>query len=118
MSHGQQQEQAPAVEPSEADRLIADGAFLLDVREPDEWQAGRPPGATHIPMGEVGQHLDDLPTDRTIVAVCRTGGRSNAVALALNQQGYRTVNLAGGLRALAGAGLPLVDGRGDPGRVA
>jgi rhodanese-related sulfurtransferase len=118
MSDGQQREQAPAVEPSEADRLVAEGAFLLDVREPDEWAAGRAPAAVHIPIGQVIAQLDRLPADRPVVTVCRMGGRSNAVAVALNQRGYHALNLAGGMRAWAAAGLPVVDDRGDAGRVA
>ena len=46
---------------------------MLDVREPDEWAAGHVPDSLHIPMGELEARLDELPLDRQIVAVCRSG---------------------------------------------
>jgi len=82
-------------------------AVALDVREPREWQAGRMPGALHVPMRELGRRVQELPRDRTIVAVCRSGNRSRAVTDALRRAGYRAENLEGGLQAWARAGLPL-----------
>ena len=105
------------IDPAEADRLVVGGALLLDVREDDEWEAGHAPVALHLPMGEVGDRMDELPTDRTIVCICRLGGRSGSVALHLAGSGYDVRNIAGGMQAWADLGLPVVDSSGAPGRV-
>lgn len=106
-----------AVSATEASELIDAGAFLLDVREPDEWEAGRAPGAHHIPLGELGTRHTEIPQGRQVVAVCRMGGRSAAATDALNNAGYDVVNLDGGMQAWAAAGLPVVDGNGGDGTV-
>jgi rhodanese-related sulfurtransferase len=90
---------------------------LLDVREEDEWQAGHIDGAQHIPLGQLGARLSELPAGASIVAVCRSGSRSAAAVRGLRQQGYTAENLDGGVTAWVRAGLPLVDATGRPGRV-
>ena len=90
---------------------------LLDVREDDEWAAGHIDGAQHIPLGELSARLDELPRERTIVAVCRSGGRSEAAVRGLRKLGYEAENLEGGVNAWDRAKLPLVDGNGGRGRV-
>jgi len=99
-----------------ADRATA-GALVLDVREVDEWAAGHVADSVHIPMGELGGRLDELPTDRPIVAVCRSGARSGTVTEALASRGYDIVNLVGGLQAWVAEGLPLVADDGLAGSV-
>lgn len=106
--------QAPTVEPG-GDEL--DDALVLDVREQEEWDAGHAPGATHMPLGTVLHRLGELPRDRRIVAVCRSGGRSERATVALRQRGYDVVNLAGGMQAWAAAGLPVETDDGQPGQV-
>ncbi|HEX5614481.1 MAG TPA: rhodanese-like domain-containing protein [Acidimicrobiia bacterium] len=108
----------PEVDAPTARDLAAAGALLLDVREPNEWQAGHAPDAQHLPMGEVTAALDTLPRDRRIVAVCRSGGRSGRVTEFLVAQGLDAVNLAGGMQAWASAGLPVLTDDGTPGEVA
>jgi DMSO/TMAO reductase YedYZ molybdopterin-dependent catalytic subunit/rhodanese-related sulfurtransferase len=109
---------APEVGARKAAALVAAGALLLDVREPDEWQAGHVAQAWLLPMSQVARHREDLPQDRQIVVVCRSGGRSAAVAEALRAWGLDAVNLAGGMTAWAVAGLPLVTtGPGSAGLV-
>jgi rhodanese-related sulfurtransferase len=93
----------------------AGDALLLDVREHEEWAAGRAPGALHVPMGELRQ--DTLPRDRPVLAVCRVGGRSAAVAQALEQLGYDVANVTGGMLAWSAAGLPVVREGDAPGTV-
>jgi rhodanese-related sulfurtransferase len=90
---------------------------LLDVREDDEWQAGHIDGAQHIPLGQLAGRIAELPTGRSIVAVCRSGSRSAAAVRGLRQMGYAAENLDGGVTAWSKAGLPLVDAAGRPGRV-
>lgn len=102
----------PEVDIAEAKRLVDAGALLLDVREHDEWNAGHAPDAKHIPLGEVQRRSDELPEDRDVVAICGMGGRSARATEALLRQGYRVVNVAGGMKAWAAAGYPVV--RDDP----
>jgi sulfur-carrier protein adenylyltransferase/sulfurtransferase len=72
--------------------------FLLDVREPNEFQIGRIPGSTLIPLGEVPQRVSEIPRDKEIVVHCKMGGRSAKAAAFLRQQGYKDVkNLKGGI---------------------
>lgn len=82
-------------------------AQLLDVREDDEWQLGRAPGAIHIPMTDVPARLDDLDIDAEIYVICRQGGRSIAVVEFLNQIGYEAINVSGGMVAWQKTGRPL-----------
>ncbi len=65
----------PEVGARAAQALVETGALMLDVREPDEWQAGRAPAAMLLSMGQVAGHRAELPRDRRIVVVCRSGGR-------------------------------------------
>jgi rhodanese-related sulfurtransferase len=90
---------------------------LLDVREQDEWDAGHIDGAQHIPLGELGARLAELPKDRLVVAVCRSGSRSDRAAKGLRGNGLEAENLDGGVTAWSRAGLPLVAKGGGPGRV-
>lgn len=90
---------------------------LLDVREPDEWQAGRIAGSQHIPLGQLRERLAEVPKDRTILAVCRHGNRSDAATRGLRTLGYTVENLEGGVTAWKQAGLRLEAEGGGPGRV-
>ncbi len=87
--------------------LVDAGALLLDVREPDEWHAEHAPDAVLIPMAQVRERREELPRDKRIVVVCRSGGRSAAVTDSLRTWGFDAVNLAGGMCAWAAAGLPV-----------
>ncbi len=72
--------------------------FLLDVREPNEYQIGRIPGSTLIPLGEVPQRVKEIPRDKEIIVHCKMGGRSAKAAAFLRQQGFTKVkNLKGGI---------------------
>jgi rhodanese-related sulfurtransferase len=104
----------PEVSPTE----VPDDAFLLDVREDDEWTAGHAPGAHHLPMMDVPARLDEIPLDGDVVVVCRSGGRSGRVVAYLAQNGRDNVrNLDGGMQMWAAAGKPVVSDDGQPARV-
>jgi rhodanese-related sulfurtransferase len=107
----------PKVGPQQAHDLLGRGAILLDVREDTEWQAGHAPKARHIPLGRLPARLRDLPPNRTVVTVCRSGARSARAAALLARDGREVANLAGGMHAWARAGLPIVASGGRPGRV-
>jgi rhodanese-related sulfurtransferase len=72
---------------------------LLDVREDWELGVAAVPGVVHIPMGEVADRLGELDRGREVVVLCRSGRRSLQVANFLQQNGFRAVNLAGGILA-------------------
>jgi rhodanese-related sulfurtransferase len=107
----------PRATPEQARDLQRHGAVLLDVREDAEWRAGHAPGARHIPLGRLPAQIGGLPPRRTVVTVCRSGHRSARAAALLARQGHEVVNLAGGMRAWARAGLPVVTRAGRPGQV-
>lgn len=95
-----------------------DQVQLLDVREDDEWGAGRIEGATHIPLDELPARQGELDRDRTVVTVCRSGGRAGKAAEHLNGAGYTAEVMEGGISAWAESGLPVITPDGVPGQVA
>jgi rhodanese-related sulfurtransferase len=107
----------PVVGPADGRALVDAGALLLDVREADEWQAGHSADAVFMPLGEVEARMGELARDRRVVAICRSGARSARVTQFLRAQGFDAVNLEGGMRAWAGAGLDVVTDDGTPGTV-
>jgi rhodanese-related sulfurtransferase len=109
--------EAPDIEADEGKQRVDAGACLLDVREADEWLAGHAADALWIPMGEVAARRQEVPDDRPIVVVCRSGARSARVATALLGAGYDAVNLAGGMRAWAALGFAVVTDDGGAGDV-
>ena len=97
---------------------VKPGAYLLDVREDDEWAAGHAPGAHHLPMMEIPARVAEIPGDTDVVVVCRSGGRSGQVVAYLAQNGWDNVhNLDGGMRSWAASGREIVAENGQPARV-
>ena len=91
------------------------GAYLLDVREDDEWQAGHAPDAVHLPLSELVDRVTEVPDDRDVYVICKVGGRSEQAVRYLNQSGRTTVNVSGGMLAWHAAGKPMVsEGGGQP----
>ena len=82
-----------------------DDVILLDVREDDEFKAGHIPGAEWIPLGQLSSRLGELPKDKTIVAVCRSGNRSAQATEILRQNGFDAHNMQGGMNSWVQAGL-------------
>ncbi|WP_188206539.1 rhodanese-like domain-containing protein [Alkalibacillus aidingensis] len=70
---------------------------IVDVREDEEVATGIIPGAKHIALQTLPERLDELPKDQDYVMVCRSGRRSHNACLFLNEQGYNTYNLKGGM---------------------
>lgn len=103
--------------PAAVEGLVGSGAIVIDVREQDEWLAGHAPESHVIPMSQVEARVGEFPTDRPAVILCRSGGRSNAIAQMLSAHGIDAVNVAGGMRAWEEAGLPVVSEAGGPGRI-
>lgn len=71
---------------------------IVDVRESSEYREGHIPRAKHISLTQLVYRLKEVPKDRTVVVVCRSGNRSAKAAELLQEAGYRNVyNLAGGM---------------------
>jgi rhodanese-related sulfurtransferase len=96
---------------AEAARMRSEGAFILDVREPYEWDELHIPGAKLAPLGELKDRLSELPSDKEIVVVCRSGNRSAVGRDILLEAGFDQVtSMAGGMNQWKAAGLEIVTG--------
>ncbi|HEX4834130.1 MAG TPA: rhodanese-like domain-containing protein [Trebonia sp.] len=91
---------------------LPDRAFLLDVREDDEWAAGHAPDAVHVRLSDLGARAGELPRDREVYVICRSGARSAYAAQALAGGGWKVVNIADGMTGWAVAGRPMVSETG------
>ncbi len=76
---------------------------VIDVRSQEEWDSFHEAGAIHVPLIGLEERAGELPKDRPLVLVCRTGGRSARAAQMLGRLGFDARNLMGGLRMLAAA---------------
>ena len=94
------------VTPKTVEELRATGAIVvIDVREPDEFAEGRIPGATLIPLGQLADRTDEVPTDVPVVMVCRSGNRSGQAVQLLQKAGFTNIhNMTGGMNAWTQAG--------------
>ena len=99
-------DEIPSITIGDVDELV--NPVLLDVREVDEYDAGHAPGVVFHPLGTIPEAWTTLPTDRTILCICRVGGRSAQVTAFLREQGLDAVNLEGGMKAWAAFGLDVV----------
>ena len=89
------------------------GAFILDVRQPEEWADAHIPGATLIPLGDLESRINEVPKDQEIVVVCRSGNRSATGRDILKQAGFSQVtSMAGGLNEWKAEGYETVSGGG------
>ena len=101
-------EEADVQRTAEALRDERGQALLVDVREPDEWRAGRARGARHVPLRELPDELESLPRGAAVYLICRSGSRSHTAAAYLKQAGFeRPINVRGGMLAWERAGLPV-----------
>ncbi len=97
---------------AQAQQLRDQNAFILDVREPSEWTQFHIPGATLIPLGQLPNRLSEVPKDRQVVVVCRTGHRSAQGRDILKQAGFTNVtSMAGGVTEWQAQGLPIASGQ-------
>jgi rhodanese-related sulfurtransferase len=83
--------------------LDRDRDVLLDVRNPPEWAGGIIEGALTIPLPELRQRIDELPTDKRLVVYCHAGQRAYYACRLLTQRGFEAVNLSGGYKTYAHA---------------
>ncbi len=92
---------------ADLEAALADGAWVLDVREVDEFTAGHVPNAKHVPLATVPENLHLITETETIYVICKAGGRSMKAATFLEAQGYTAVSVAGGTDEWAGSGRDL-----------
>lgn len=93
-----------------------EGALIVDVREPNEYAQLRAKGAVLLPLGRLNGRVKDLPRDRELLLMCRTGGRSANATKFLQAQGFENVtNVNGGMVAWHNAGLPSSSGQPEAG---
>lgn len=107
----------PSVSVQEAAELQGGetGALIIDVREPNEYAQIRARGAVLLPLGRLNGRVRDLPRDREILLMCRTGGRSQNATQFLAANGFENVtNVSGGIVAWHRAGLPTSSGAPEP----
>lgn len=93
-------------------RLSADEQLLvLDVRQPDEYREGHVRGSVLIPLDQVALRSGELPRDRPIAVICRSGNRSGVATAMLHRAGFDAHNVAGGILRWQREGLPVERGR-------
>lgn len=97
----------PEVSADELADLLAGGARLIDVREPDEYAEARVPGAVLIPLAEVPDRLDEFRGDGTTYVICARGGRSMRACEVAAEAGIDVANVAGGTLGWIDAGHPV-----------
>ena len=96
----------------QAAKMRNQGAFILDVREPSEWTQFHIPGATLIPLGDLPNRLKEVPKDREVVVVCRTGNRSaQGRDILLNAGFTKVTSMTGGVTQWQTKGLPISTGQ-------
>ncbi|MEY2434237.1 MAG: hypothetical protein QOC92_3962 [Acidimicrobiaceae bacterium] len=100
----------PEIDIAELARLREAGMVLVDVRGPDEFETVRVEGAQLIPLVDVPERIEEIPSDERVYVICATGVRSAKAVEYLNKQGYDTVNVAGGTKAWLEAGHPVEHG--------
>jgi rhodanese-related sulfurtransferase len=109
----------PSIDAVEAERRLREDPgrpLLVDVREMNEFEEVRAPGAVLVPMSSFAARAAELPKDRPLMIVCHLGGRSAAAAGFLIRSGWSdVVNVTGGMDAWERVGLPVRRGTPEPG---
>lgn|SRR5690349_342632 len=88
----------------------ADGATVIDVREPGEYVGGHVPGAVLVPMGQLPSRTSELDRSRPLYVICASGNRSGAMTDYLRRAGFDAWSVAGGTSAWARSGRPVITG--------
>ncbi len=96
------------VTPAKAKEAQDAGAMLIDVRESQEYRSGHAPGAKHISVQLIERRLGEIPKEREIIVVCQSGMRSQKAAEILSRNGYKVMNVSGGMIGWQRAGQKVV----------
>jgi len=97
----------PVIDFRELQRTLPEGAFVLDVRQPDEWRSGHLAGAHHLPLQDLPSHLGELPRE-PIWVHCGAGFRASVAASLIDRAGLAVVLVDDDFGQARGAGLPVV----------
>jgi rhodanese-related sulfurtransferase len=81
--------------------------FVLDVRQPEEWDEYHAPNTTLIPLGELQARINEVPKDKQVLVICRSGNRSQEGRNILLAAGYEATSMAGGLNEWRASGYPI-----------
>lgn len=93
--------------PQEAQARLNSGALLIDVREQDEYDEVHAQPAQLLPLSELESRYQELPQDKELILICRSGARSARALQFLQSKGYsQLVNLKGGTEAWVNSDLP------------
>lgn len=100
----------PEISVNELAQKLLNGAFLVDVRELDEWLAERVPEVPLIPIGEITDRLADFPKEGEVFIICRSGARSATACQFLRSNDVNAINVAGGTLAWIASGEAVASG--------
>jgi rhodanese-related sulfurtransferase len=103
--------QLKVVEASARLKEKGDPVVIIDVRQPEEFSGGHIHSARLMPLNTLSVKMHELPKDRDILVVCRSGSRSSMATRQLVSAGYRAINLSGGMMAWEAARLPVKRGK-------
>ncbi len=98
---------AREVSVDEAYQMVQSGTFVLDVRTQEEWDEYHTPNATLIPLDQLQARLSEVPKDKEILVVCRSGNRSQQGRDILLAAGYNATSMTGGLKEWYAKGYPI-----------
>ncbi|MEK6752663.1 MAG: rhodanese-like domain-containing protein [Chloroflexota bacterium] len=98
---------ASEVSVDKAYEMYQSGAFVVDVRTQEEWDEYHAPNTTLIPLDQLQARLSEVPKDREVVVVCRSGNRSQQGRDILLAAGYNATSMAGGLKEWYAKGYPI-----------
>jgi rhodanese-related sulfurtransferase len=102
---------APEISVEELAAALEGGLVpLVDVRQPEEYEAVHVPGAKLIPMADVVARIGEIPTDQPVYVICATGPRSQRAADFYRNRGIEAYNVAGGTKAWVEAGYDAAHG--------
>lgn len=102
---------APSITVEELANARAEGAVpLVDVRQPEEYDAIHVPGAKLMPLADVMARVGEIPRTGPVYVICQTGARSQRAADYLRTRGIEAYNVAGGTKAWAEAGYETASG--------
>ena len=110
VGHNQGMTGVPEIDVDELAQRRDTGVFVLDVRQPQEYETFHVPGAVLIPLDQLGDRQDEIPRDEPLLVICHTGARSGAAVQALTAAGYDAANVVGGMVAWIDAGFPVAEG--------
>jgi rhodanese-related sulfurtransferase len=98
---------AREVNTDQAYQMYQSGVFVVDVRTQEEWDEYHAPNTTLIPLDQLQSRLAEIPKDREILVVCRSGNRSQQGRDILLSAGYNATSMTGGLKEWYAKGYPI-----------